>query len=74
MYQIIGTANNYGRTANSGHYTACLHNKTTQKFLLVNDETQKEINSLEEIVPGINPSGNPAPLSTTVYLIVYERQ
>ena len=73
-YQIIGTANHYGRTINSGHYTASLYDKTTQKFVLVNDETQNEINSLEEIIPGIDPSGNPAPLSTTVYLIVYERQ
>ena len=73
-YQIIGTANHYGRTINSGHYTASLYDQTTQKFVLVNDETQNEINSLEEIIPGIDPSGNPAPLSTTVYLIVYERQ
>ena len=74
LYQIIGSANHYGQTVHSGHYTSSIYEKDTGKFFLINDEHQEELNSLHQIIPGISPSCNPAPLTTTVYVIVYERQ
>ena len=74
MFRMIGTINHYGMTANSGHYTSTLYNRNRQTFYLVNDQLIEEITSLEEIIPGIDPYGNPAPLSTAIYLIIYERE
>ena len=74
MFRLIGTINHYGMTANSGHYTSTLYNKDRQTFNLINDQLIEEITSLEEIIDGIDPYGYPAPLSTAIYLIIYERE
>ena len=63
MYQIIGTVNHYGPSANAGHYTAVIYNKEKDMFYLCDDETTYEIGSLD--VDG---------LPRKVYLIIYQRQ
>ena len=62
LYEIVGTINHYGQSANSGHYTAAIYNKRKASFYLSDDETTYEIDSLDEnILP-------------KVYLIIYQRQ
>ena len=63
LYQIIGTINHYGPSANAGHYTAAIYNKEKDMFYLCDDETTSEIGSLD--VDG---------LPRKVYLIIYQRQ
>jgi hypothetical protein len=58
MYQIIGTVNHYGLSAN-----AAIYNKENDMFYLCDDETTYEIGSLD--VDG---------LPRKVYLIIYQRQ
>ena len=58
----------------SGHYTAAIYNEEKDNFYLVNDYSNEEITSLEDEIPGIDPDGYPARLSTTVYLVTYEKQ
>ena len=63
MYQIVGTINHYGPSANSGHYTAAIYNNKKNKFYLCNDETITEIGTLDV-----------DDLPRKVYLIIYQRQ
>ena len=62
LYQIIGTINHYGRSADSGHYTAAIYNKGKNSYIICDDETTYEIDSIDES------------LSINVYLIIYQRQ
>jgi ubiquitin C-terminal hydrolase len=62
LYEIVGTVNHYGQSADSGHYTASLYNKEKDNYYICDDETIYEINSLDEN------------LSRNVYLIIYQRQ
>ena len=62
LYQIIGTVNHYGQTADSGHYTASIYNKQKNNYIICDDENTYEIDSIDES------------LSSKVYLIIYQRQ
>ena len=63
LYQIVGTINHYGSSANSGHYTTAIYNKTKNNYYLCDDETIFEIGSLEA-----------DDLQRKVYLIIYQRK
>ena len=62
LYEIVGTVNHYGQSADSGHYTASIYNKEKDNYYLCDDETSYEIGSLDES------------LSRKIYLIIYQRQ
>ena len=59
MYQIVGTINHYGPSANAGHYTAAIYNKEKDMFYLCDDE-----------IGSLDADGLPR----KVYLILYQRQ
>ena len=63
LYNIVGTINHYGQSANSGHYTAAIFNKKNKNFYLCDDDKISEIGSIE-----LND------LPRKVYLIIYQRQ
>ena len=63
LYQIVGTIYHYGPSANSGHYTRAIYNKTKNNFYLCDDEKIFQIGSLEA-----------DDLQRKVYLIIYQRQ
>ena len=46
LYEIVGTVNHYGQSADSGHYTASIYNKEKYKYYLCDDETTYEIGPL----------------------------
>ena len=62
LYEIVGTVNHYGQSADSGHYTASLYKKEKDNYYICDDETIYEINAVDEN------------LSRNVYLIIYQRQ
>lgn len=63
LYNIVGTINHYGQSANSGHYTAAIYNQKNKRFYLCDDETISEVGSLEV-----------DDLPRKVYLVIYQRQ
>ena len=67
LYKLVGSGNHSGRTVHSGHYTGTLYDKDTERFFLINDEHHTE-------VPGISPSCHRSALSSTIYVIVYEKE
>ena len=67
LYKIVGSCQHSGQTVHSGHYVATLYDKDTERFFLINDEHHTE-------VPGMSPSCHPSALSSTIYVIVYEKE
>ena len=67
LYKIVGSCQHSGQTVHSGHYVATLYDKDTERLFLINDDQHTE-------VPGMSPSCHPSALSSTIYVIVYEKQ